>query len=60
MRKLKLSLDSLDVTSFSVAADGADRGTVNANELPPTYEFCTWDSYCPCDSLRTCFIEPAI
>ncbi len=48
MRKIKLDLDTLQVATFDTTApETAAKGTVKGNELPPTYEFCTWASYCP-------------
>jgi hypothetical protein len=48
MRKIKLDLDKLQVATFDTTApEVAAKGTVRGNELPPTYEFCTWASYCP-------------
>ncbi|HEX8907346.1 MAG TPA: hypothetical protein VF771_21015 [Longimicrobiaceae bacterium] len=40
MKKLTLHLDTLAVDSFSIAADGAEAGTVHAQEAP-TYPYYT-------------------
>jgi len=51
MKKLRLELDDLQVTSFETAAEDAGRGTVEARELDPTRR-----TACPtCDTLcATC------
>ena len=63
MRKLKLSLESLEVTSFeTVAAERRERGTVEGNYLD-TREICdstraprncACSQYCPTFALSAC------
>jgi hypothetical protein len=58
MRKLKLSLDTLRVTTFETAASSGGRGTVVAHDPPrPTYGALepSCDYTCPtsCDTLNT-------
>ncbi len=41
MRKLKLELDDLEVTSFTSDAQKQERGTVNGHKTPvPSYHYC--------------------
>ncbi|HEX8393115.1 MAG TPA: hypothetical protein VF665_12295 [Longimicrobium sp.] len=55
MKKLKLAVEQLDVVSFRPSEKDDPRpGTVNAHMKPPTYEFCTWESYCPCSGYYWC------
>lgn len=52
MRKLKLELDDLEVTSFTSVQQKQERGTVNGHKPPaPTYFHCedTYVGYWTCD-----------
>lgn len=53
MRKMKLDLDSLDVTSFPTDETAESRGTVNAHRLPAAEETygsaCTFAGQYSCD-----------
>ncbi|HSU15475.1 hypothetical protein [Longimicrobium sp.] len=48
-KKIKLQLDDLNVKTFDPVVDlKAALGTVHGNEeMPPSYDLCTWASYCP-------------
>ena len=55
MKKLRLDLEALTVTSFDTVTEPADGGTVNGH-LVPTNPWCaanSYKSYCP-DTLCTC------
>jgi hypothetical protein len=55
MKKLRMDLDSLAVTSFETMSSEADGGTVQGH-LVPTGAWCaanTYRSYCP-NSVCTC------
>jgi hypothetical protein len=56
MKKLRLDLDVLAVTSFETDAAAESRGTVQGQDMVPTNPWCganTYKSYCP-NSLCTC------
>ncbi len=44
MRKLQLKLENLEVESFAVAKDGAERGTVQGNQATRDYWSCRVDT----------------
>lgn len=45
MRKLKLDLEQLEVTSFDTAEESRSRGTVLGHKLPPPTEWHCEDTY---------------
>jgi hypothetical protein len=47
MRRLKLSLDELEVATFEPGAGRGEQETVQARELLPTAPYCSYVDACP-------------
>ena len=54
MKKLRLDLDALDVSSFPTAAPQADRGTVDGHVLTPKCVVTSGVDSCWCSEYNSC------